>query len=387
MSTSQRHWVYRLVSLPMSVIFAWLLVEAASWGYLRFHPPHGPIGRWAFRASCPLPYRNADYYGADFLDESMRCVRPIALHDKRYLVPGDFNGRFFNVRDGLRRTTDQPASSDHRVLLFGGSTMFCQEVPDSHTLASCLQRCLDQQPGLPRYRVENLGMVCMIARQQTERLEQTPLQPGDVVLFYDGVNDVLFPIYNGNLEGFRVGDHDDGGVRTLTGPQKWLYPLSLRLKKYSYAASLLFCSMDGPRPANMVDRAALSRHLDVAERNYRDALTHARRLAELSGARFVHVLQPNVFTLYNPSDYEREVMRNELKLLPGLDQAFLLGYPRLRRALSTVTDLVSYDLADALDSRDQGEEFYLDSHHVNHSGNERLARIICERVFTAGSAE
>jgi hypothetical protein len=386
--TARRRWLRRLLSVVLAVAFAWLLVEAASWGYLRFHPPTGPVGRWEFRGARPAPYRDADYFGADFLDESMRCVRLSNPSGRRYLVPGDFRGRYINVADGRRRTTDQPASSDQRVLLFGGSTVFNQEVPDDRTLASCLQRALNRRPG-PRYRVENLGTPAMIARQQTERLEQTPLEPGDVVIFYDGANDVFYPVYNGNPEGYRVGDSSDGGVRKLSGLQAWLYPVCFRLKGFSYAASLLFHGMDGPRPANLVDAATLARHLDAAEKGYLDALTRARRFAEARGARFVHILQPHLFSLRSPSAYECAVMRNELAALPGLDEAFRLGYPRLRQALSTAAaqGLVSYDLADALDARCDGEEFYFDFCHVNHAANERLARAICERVFGATPRE
>jgi hypothetical protein len=383
-----RRWPRRLLSVLLALAFAWLLVEAASWGYLRLHPPTGPVGRWEFRGARPAPYRDADYFGAHFLDESMRCVRLSNPPGTRYLVPGDFSGRFINVAEGRRRTTDQPASWDHRVLLFGGSTVFNQEVPDDHTLASCLQRLLSRRLG-PRYRVENLGTPAMLARQQTERLEQTPLEPGDVVVFYDGANDVFYPVYNGNPEGYRIGDRSDGGVRKLSGLQAWLYPLCFRLKGYSYAASLLFHGMDGPRPANLVEAATLTRHLDAAEKGYLDALTRARRLVEARGARFVHVLQPQLFSLRKPSAYERAVMRNERAALPGLDEAFRLGYPRLRQALSTAAaqGLVSHDLAGALNARRDGEEFYLDFCHVNHAANERLARAICERVFGDSSGE
>src|SRR5262249_18663010 len=144
-------------------------------------------------------------------------------------------------------------------------------------------------------------------------------------------------------------------------------PLCFRLKDYSNAAALLFHGMDGPRPANLVDGKTLARHLDAAEKGYRQALTQARRIAEARGARFVHFLQPHLYSLRHASAYERAVMRNDLKELPGLDEAFRLAYPRLRRALKAAAaeGVVSHDLADVLDARRAGEEFYLDYCHVN----------------------
>src|SRR5262249_11990443 len=147
-------------------------------------------------------------------------------------------------------------------------------------------------------------------------------------------NDVYYPVYNGNPQGPRFGDSHDGGGRKLSGLQTWLYPLCFRLKDYSNAAALLFHRMDGPRPANIVDGETLSRHLEAAEKGYYQALTQARRFAEARGACFVHILQPHLYSLRHPSAYERAVMRNDLKELPGLDEAFRLAYPRLRQALN-----------------------------------------------------
>lgn len=377
MLTPGRRWLLRPLMALTAVMLAWLVVEAASWCLLRIRPPAGPLGRWEFRSSRPAPYRDAAYFGPEFLDESMRCVRLSNPPGTSYLVPDDFQGRFIHIENGCRRTTGQPESFDHRVLLFGGSTVFGQEVPDADTLATCLQRALNETSG-PRFRVENYGSPAMIACQQTDRLAHTPLQSGDIVVFYDGVNDVFYPVYNGNSAGYHLGDDSDGGVRKLSGGQAWLYPLCFRLKGYSSVASLLFHNLDGPRPANLVDGDALMHHLDAAEAGYLKALTEARTLTEARGARFVHVTQPHLFSLKRPSSYERGVIRNELKALPGLDKAFRLGYPRLCRATETAAKdgMANFDSSGELESR-TAEEFYFDFCHVNHRANERLGRGLC----------
>jgi hypothetical protein len=210
-----------------------------------------------------------------------------------------------------------------------------------------------------------------------------------VVLFYDGVNDVIYPIYNGNHTGYRVGDDSEGGVRKLSGTQGWLYPLCLRMKEYSCAAELLFHRMDEPRPAHLVDDDTLTRNLDAAETGYRDALVQARTDAGARGARFVHVLQPHLFTLKRLSTYERALVDNESKILPGMDQAFRLGYPRLRQGIATAAGagVRTHDLTDALDERTGGEEYYLDFYHVNHSANERVARALCAVLRAPGGIE
>jgi hypothetical protein len=380
----RRRWLLRPLLALVATGFTWLALEVGAACIVHGSPGDGPIGRWEFRGSRPAPYRDADYFSQEFLNESIRCVRQINPPDTHYFIAGDFHGTYFNVQDGMRSTTDQPASWDHRVLVFGGSTVFDQEVPDQYTLPSCLQRLLNQQSG-PRYRVENYGTPSMIAHQQTERLLRSPLQPGDMVVFYDGVNDVLRTIYNGQPEGpYRAGFNNDGGVRKLSGVQAWLYPLCFRLKDYSYVVTLLFRGMDSPRPAVLVDESTLSRNLDAAEAGYLEALTQARDYAEAHRARFVHVLQPQLFSRPRHSTYEKKILHNDLLTYPGLDQAYAVGYPRLRQAARTAASagMLHVDASDSLDARREGEEFYFDFCHVNHAANERLARQICEHVIS-----
>lgn len=378
MSLRRRNWRFRAVLIVLGLIVGLGIIEVCAWGLLRLNPPAAPVGRWEFREARPAPYKNAEYFGPDFLDESMRCLRLGNPSGANYLIPGDFLGRFINVRNGQRQTTDQPEAFEHRLLLFGGSTVFCSTVPDADTLASCLQRALNATPG-PRYRVENYGTPAMIARQQTERLAATPLQPGDVVVFYDGFNDVYYPIYNGNPRGFHPGDSDDGGVRKLGGVQAWLYPRCMRLKARSYAAEFLFHNLDNPRPANVVNSRKLNRNLAEAEAGYREALVGACADAKARGAKFVHALQPHLFSVHSPDAYERTVIRNELKWLPGLDRACRLGYPQLHQAATSAapTGFQHLDLSAILDARTDGEEYYLDYCHTNHSANERVARALC----------
>jgi hypothetical protein len=354
-----------------------LLVEAGCWCYLALSPPARHVGRWEFRCNRPAPYHDADYFGTDFLSESMRSVRLETRPGAGFVVPGDFTGRFINVRASRRHTTDQPAAFTHRVLLFGGSTVFCHQVPDSWTVASCLQRLLNRQAG-PRFRVENYGTSAMIAAQQTERLRLCDIRPGDVVVFYDGVNDVYYPIYNGNPDGWRPGDGHDGGPRRLSAVQRRLYPWCLRYRDHSATARFLFHAQDNPPPRSVSGARSLDRHLGQAETGYRNALIEAKRLAARHGARFYHFLQPSIFSLRQPTAFEAQVKANDLLALPGLDRAFGLGYPRLRAA---TTGVVSFDLSAILDQRDADEEFYLDFCHVNHTANQRIALAIFQHIF------
>jgi hypothetical protein len=262
----------------------------------------------------------------------------------------------------------------------GGSTVFSQEVPDDWTIASCLQRRLGS-----RWRVENHGVCSMIARQQADRLAHTPIQPGDVVVFYDGVNEVVYPVYNGNARGWMPGEAHGGGPRQLSRIQRRLYPLCFRFHRHSATARLFLARLDGRAPDHVRDESAFDRNLAAAEEGLTEALVQAEAHVRSHGGRFVHFLQPNLFTLAKHSSYEGRILKNELKELPGLDRAFAAAYPRLRRALAHLCEqgVQSHDLSTGLDAREVRQEFYLDFCHVNHAANERIARHIHEHLFAS----
>jgi hypothetical protein len=376
----------RLLLVTFALVVGSLLIEVYCRAHFWFNPPTGHVGRWKYRATCPAPYQGATYFSQAFLLESMHAEGGVPQPGTGYMVAKEFTGRFINAHDQKRRTTDQPSNPAHRVLLFGGSTAFCAEVPDEWTIASCLQRLLNVRGG-ERLVVENYGTCCMLARQQTERLLTTDIQPGDTIIFYDGVNDVYYPIYNGNVRGWHPGDGHDGGVRRLTRLQRHLYPLCFQYQEYSATARLLLQRMDARPPANLTNHKIETTHLAEAESAYHCTLLEAQRSITSKQARFVHFLQPSIFCLAHKSNYEKQVIQNELKALPGIDEAFEVGYPHLRAVLDAASQegLVSYDLSDVLVDREPGEEFYLDFCHVNHLANERIARAICDHAFPAPS--
>jgi hypothetical protein len=384
----RRSTLARIVLAIASIFLACLFIEALCWVCLRLTHSKRPVGRWEFRSSRPAPYQNAVYFNDQFLQESMHCARLEQVSGAGFMIPGDCTGRYCNVRSGKRRTTYQPAVWKHRLLLFGGSTLFSQEVPDRWTVASCLQRLLNQQPG-QRWLVENYGTCSMCAAQQTERLQQIQVRAGDLVVFYDGVNDVVYPIYNANPGGWHPGDAHDGGVYRLSALQRWLYPLCLAHKKHSATARLLLRALEHQLPHNVADHATFKHNLRAAEKGFRKALLEAHQTAARLGARFVHFLQPNLFTMNHRSCYERRLLENDLQTLPGLDQAFALGYPSLRAAIHIAAGegVRSFDLSEVLDERAQEEEFYLDFCHVNHAANARIAQAIFERTRSQTHAE
>ncbi len=361
--------------VALSLLLAGLLIELGAWLWVEFlRPQH--LTQWEFRATRPKPYQNADYFSDSFLRESEAVIRG-RLTSVLHL--DDFRGRYFNVRNGYRVTTEAPAEPTRRVLILGGSTLFGQEVPDHHTIPSYLQRMLNAE-GV-RWQVLNFGLHGMNSSQQTLILRGLDLRAGDIVVYYHGVNDIYYLVFGGYREGWMEGVPAFRPVQKLSPLHRTLHEWHRRLKDYSHTADLALDIYQRGRPSTVTDPAELARNLEAAAAAFANAVGEAARLAQASGAAFAHFLQPQVFENHPVTAYEQTLIDNPLLTAPGVETAFRQGYPRLRETAqrSQAEGITFFDISDAFNRRAPGEELLLDFCHVNHRGNELVAQQIFER--------
>ena len=355
-------------------------VEAGARVYFHFFP-RPATNRYAFRLEQPPPYRNAPYFSRAFVDESFQ--QPNGWHvppGTRLVVPGDFHGAYINVEHGRRRTTDVPAAARHTVFVLGGSAIYGAEVPDAYTIPSYLQRLLNaRQPGV--WRVENCGSIGLTAAQEVELMRTEPLRDDDWVIFYDGANDVVQGVYNGDPRGWLVGENRK--ILRGVGPFKaMLAKLNLKYvaaKAESYSVFLSALVGGIVNRANLVPKehlldarktAALAQETaDV----FREEIAEGSRFAASRGCGFAHFLDPTVFSAGRRTPYEQSLVHNHYISPNGLETAFQAAWPLLQKT-------PSYDLSHILDQRADGEEFYLDYCHVNHAANARIAGAMAEKI-------
>lgn len=98
-------------------------------------------------------------------------------------------GQNFSISEGMRNTTDKVGAANlNTVFLFGGSTVFCDEMPDSLTVTSFLQRIINKIS--PDTTVINCGWPGASIIDRTKMLKDfARLQSGDTTVFYIGDND------------------------------------------------------------------------------------------------------------------------------------------------------------------------------------------------------
>jgi lysophospholipase L1-like esterase len=259
---------------------------------------------------------------------------------------------------GLRTTTGQPPTSQFRVFVFGGSTVYCGEVDDSETIPSALQARLNAA-GV-RARVLNFGQVIVDTSYSSAWLRSLPTDArpsaGDVVIFYVGVNDA------GSSFSFtsRI-DRWSAQYDNLAAPMRLL-------NRHSAIASQAFAWLGRGRatPNDQTD-------------SFATALDDARRYSEGLGAHFIPILQPTLFTESMPDLYERRLAtRFGTDLVAAISEI----YPKVAERVVSIPGAI--DARDALATVSPSP--FVDWMHLDARGNGAIADLMFDAVIARVSA-
>ena len=270
--------------------------------------------------------------------------------------PGDMSQYELNTdENGLRVTTDQPSAPSGRIMIFGGSTTFCGEVPDRFTYPSILQRMLnDRNSGL---LVENFGKSAATATDRVEVLKSIDdLNENDVVIFYVGVNE--------SGVGFIQRDLPVGLIAKIPELGNGLQKVS----KYSRIADLLFRKF-------VFGGIEISESSKLkAETDFRKAMEEAESFTSKTGAKFLPVLQANLFTRNPSTDYDQTLAK-----MYGSELGVVMPemYDRLLPVISSYENFG--DARAVMDNLEPSP--YFDWMHVNAEGDQRIATFMRDLIL------
>jgi hypothetical protein len=259
----------------------------------------------------------------------------------------NFVGANYLMIDGVRNTTDSINSSDKsNLLLFGGSTVLCEEVPDRLTNASILQRILNSfQESVQVFNYGASGATTIDRVQML--LQYTKVKKDDIVVFY-------------------FGDNDSGWIDHRAGkPSEQLVWLPIRvLRAMSDFGSETAKWMYGefaPRSFRKFSRQAVKETIN--------ALNLAFEHCSSEGAHMVAVLQPNLYTLLTKSEYEKKL---EGRFSRDIKTLIIDAYKNYEVWIKTVP----YGVAAMHIFDHSPAPVFLDWSHVNARGNELIAKFI-----------
>ena len=259
-----------------------------------------------------------------------------------------FEGKFCSMINGIRQTTDSPSllQVKQNIYLFGGSTMFCVEVPDRLTISSFLQRLIT--PLSTSIQVTNCGMTGATAVDRYRMLtEVVKIRRGDVAVFY-------------------FGDNDSGWIDHRSGKlANQLVPLPIR--------ALRGMSDFGLEAARWLHGTLANKfYLKFSRLAVMDtiaALHCAHKYCTSQGAQLIAILQPNIYTLHTKSEYEKIL---EKRFSQDLKTLILQSYKQYEEWVKTVnygvnaTHIFNY----------APSSVFLDWSHANARGSELIAKFI-----------
>ncbi len=363
------------VSFFSAVVFL-LLIEGIT--RLIYHRTY--TNAYDFRLSRPAPYMQSEYFSAEFVKESFhqpgKWINPPGT---RLVLPGNYKGKYFNVTNHIRVTTNTPAKYHHQVYLFGGSTVYCSEVPDTHTVTSYLQRFLNSV--FPdRYKVVNLGSTSINTLQQLERLQTLKPDSGDIVCFYGGVNDGLL-FTTGRINGWIMGENYIEYSTKLNPLQKITFNLYSSLHSYSRFVEIFLNPFSYQTPAHLKDTSIIRQLKLKLKYSYINNIIKADSLCCRQKVFFINFLQPHLFTRKNPTTYEKKLMQNKYLIPDPWKAALLHSYPVLKEANAELRarNIITYDLCTILDSPQT--DYYLDFCHVTEKANKKIAEEISKKII------
>lgn len=330
-----------------------------------------------FRLSRPEPYKNASYFSEAFVEEAF--TQPGGWTNPpgtRLVLPNDFSGKYYNTANGFRNTEGQPSAYQGTIHVFGGSTVYCSEVPDAHTLPSQLQKLVNDS--LPvKMRVVNYGMTSANTAQQLERLEAADLQKGDIVIFYDGVNDA-FMLTTGKPGGWIMGENEIEYGK-LTFIQRSVFGIYNRFHDHSRMVQVFFYPYSKNLPVHLTDSARLDSLKTELKQNFIRNITIADSIVRSKGGTFLHFLQPTLFTRKTKTAYEQTLSGNDFIIPKVWEKAVTESYGELRAAMKEIPlGGRNVDLTGVFD--DRKESFYLDFCHLAHEGNAVVAGEIFRQI-------
>ena len=259
-----------------------------------------------------------------------------------------------------RRTENRGTSSERKAYFFGGSAMWGDGSDDARTIPS-------QFAAITGVHSENFGEGAWVAHQSLTLLIQL-IQAGhrpDLVVFYDGVNEVLQKCRRG------LAPEAHGREQQFTAilgrgarPYNFAHYLApfVVLAQNIAAAFVAIDGYDCPQDSAKANA--------IAEALLRD-WQFAKDVVERHGGQFVGLLQP--------VSYFSRTRLDHLSLPRDYEQQYRTVYPIMRKKTSEQPGF--YDLSSALDV---DEYVYLDWAHLSPNGNRYVAERIADIVASLG---
>jgi lysophospholipase L1-like esterase len=313
-------------------------------------------------------------------------------HSYVYYRHQPLQSRFVNVNaQGIRQTwhAEPPKARSKRIFVFGGSTVWGTGARDDFTIPSHLARLLTDRG----YNVDvtNFGESGYVTSQDLILL-MLQLRAGnrpDLVIFYDGINDVFSAGQSGRAglpqnESNRQREFNKGRgpnkprderARAAPNPrEEWEHPLAMQRLAAGVRRRLRGPQAVSPEFAKLANPDQLAKEV---VQSYAENLRLVRALAESYQFATLFYWQPVSFTKKTLTAYEQ----SNCQSLEYAKSFFLKVYDCVGEN-ATLRQIERFrNISSLFDTDSRG--YYVDFAHLTEEGDERVAREIVKDVIDA----
>lgn len=324
------------------------------------------------------------YEGSGLSDEDIKIIHRELREQDMMWEPylhyrfKPMNGKHNTIyANGLRKTAN-PSLKDSataiKIFCFGGSTMYSSGSRDEYTIPSELSKLIYKT--FPNQNVEVSNFGCHGYTRATENIQlQRELIKNnipDIVIFYDGVNEVISAHQN-----------NEAGAPTNAYNRKREFKLAHNYKKrirlminssnlYRFITTMQRKIFSGSTYAKLSARSD-TLATDIAE-NYIGLVKISKSLENEYGFKVFNFMQPNIYSKKNLSEAEQGYYKDQ----QYYENLYTLSYENVRKDSLMIKDSTFVDISNAFDNTDR--TVYFDFCHTGEIGNQLVANSIFEHI-------
>lgn len=381
--------IYYLRTTVIIILVSYVLFFAvdALYGYIN------PIMPWEseLEITAKAAYETEPFYSEEFLLEKYAAMKPgewKTPEGTRLILKEEFFGKYINAepadfgsKNVVRRTINKYSYYDKdviKVLMLGGSTMYCNDVPDDLTISSQLSEILNSS-GKNKYFVINAGVDSANTSQELERLEfelKAGLRP-DIVIGYHAYNDIVNGIYFNEPEGVMFDYESRNKVKELI---KKITPTNI------YERIRLEADKNNDNIRKVQEHLNdISKVRELAVRTGQVFTDNNLKMHELSlqyGFKYYCIVQPvGVYGDY-PDSFEdvKRVRKWASKYMPKFFIACDEGYAVMKKSVEDLKkkNVAAYDWSGLF--LNKKDNIFIDACHVNSKGNKIVAEAMAKMI-------
>lgn len=296
------------------------------------------------------------------------------LHYRFKPQQGKYNTIFEN---GLRKTSN-PSLKDSataiKIFCFGGSTMYSSGARDEHTIPSELSGIIHKN--FPDQNIELTNFGCHGYTRASENIqllrELVQKNIPDIVIFYDGVNEVISAHQN-NAAGLPTNAYNRKKEFKVTHSYKKRIQLMVYASNLYRFITTMQRKISSGSPYIKLNARSDGLSEDIAN-TYIGYVKLSKSLENTYGFKVYNFMQPQIYSKKNRSETEQRYYEDQ----QYYENLYTLSYDRVRQDSLMIQDDTFIDISNVFDHVE--ETVYFDFCHTGEYGNLLVAKAMFDNI-------